>query len=93
MRVTKERITHLAGALLAKLQEEQVLDLAGGKSQALEALGKAITMELSVEDRVNAEVRQLLQAYQTDIEQGRVDEQKMFTMIKSKFIKDRGLIL
>ena len=80
MRLSKERITHLADALLSKLEGEQLLELVGPKHQALEALDRAITEELSVEDRVNAEVRQLLKGYQAEIEQGRVDEQKMFTM-------------
>jgi len=93
VRLPKERIIHLAGALLSKLEGEQLLELAGPKHQALEALERAITEELSIEDRVNAEVRELLKAYQAEIEQGRVDEQKMFTMIKKKLTKDRGLIL
>jgi len=52
-----------------------------------------MTEELSVEDRLNAEVRQLMKAYEKDIEHGHVDYQKMFTMIKSKLVRDRGIIL
>jgi len=38
-------------------------------------------------------VRQLLNAYEQDIEQGHVDYQKMFTMVKSKLARERGIIL
>jgi len=54
---------------------------------------RAIIEELSVEDRLNAEVRQLLKAYEQEIERGHVDYQKMFTMVKSKLARERGIIL
>jgi hypothetical protein len=56
-------------------------------------LEQVMTDELSVEDRLNAEVRQLLKAYDKQIEQGQVDYQKMFQMVKQKLVRERGLIL
>jgi uncharacterized protein len=38
-------------------------------------------------------VRQLLKAYDAQIEQGQVDYQKMFQMVKQKLVRERGLIL
>lgn len=65
-----------------------------GTRQALvEALDHAITEELSVEDRLNAEIRTLMKTYTAEIERGNVDYQKMFTMIKKKLVAERGLIL
>ena len=52
-----------------------------------------MTHELSAEDRVNGEVRQLLKAYEQQIEQGQVDYQKMFQMVKQKLVRERGIIL
>jgi hypothetical protein len=52
-----------------------------------------VTDELSVEDRLNSEVRQLLKAYERQIETGQVDYQKMFAMIKQKLVRERGIIL
>lgn len=93
MKVSRERIAHLAEALLQRLEAEGHVELAGGRAAAVGALAQAITHELMVEDRLNAEVRELMKAYEAEIEKGRVDYQKMFTMIKSKLVKDRGLIL
>jgi hypothetical protein len=59
----------------------------------VEALDQAVTDELSIEDRLNGEVRQLLKAYEREIEAGQVDYQKMFTMIKQKLVRERGIIL
>jgi hypothetical protein len=42
---------------------------------------------------LNAEVRQLMKQYDAEIERGGVDYQKMFTMIKNKLVRERGLIL
>ena len=83
----------MADALAARLQHEGHIELVGGRKQLLTSLEHAITEELSVEDRVNAEVRQLLKGYEKEIEQGRVDYQKMFTMIKQKLVRERGIIL
>jgi hypothetical protein len=52
-----------------------------------------MTEELGVEDRLNAEVRRLMEPYEDQIEQGHVDYQKMFTMIKQKLVRERGIIL
>jgi hypothetical protein len=93
MRLSKERVHHMADALVARLQSEDHIELLGERKQLMALLEHAITDELSVEDRVNAEVRQLLKAYDTEIERGQVDYQKMFTMIKQKLVRDRGIIL
>ena len=93
MKLPKERVSHLAEALTSRLQAEGYLELVGDKKAAVEALDRAMTDELMVEDRLNAEVRELMKAYEAEIEKGRVDYHKMFTMIKSKLAKDRGLIL
>jgi Uncharacterized protein conserved in bacteria len=93
MRLTKERVRHLAESLTGHLQRQDDLEVAGDRKVLVEALDHAITQELSAEDRLNAEVRQLLKAYEQQIEQGQVDYQKMFQMVKQKLVRERGIIL
>ncbi|HEU5406520.1 MAG TPA: DUF507 family protein [Nitrospira sp.] len=93
MRLSKERVRHMAESLTGRLQEEGHIELVGERKGFVEALDQAITHELSAEDRVNAEVRQLLKAYEHQIAQGQVDYQKMFQMVKQKLIRERGIIL
>jgi hypothetical protein len=83
----------MADALVTRLVQEGHLALTGTPRALVETLEQAITDELSVEDRLNGEVRQLLKAYEREIETGQVDYQKMFTMIKQKLVRERGLIL
>ena len=93
MRLSKDRIGHMAEALSSRLLEQEYLELLGPRTSLVEKLTHVMTDELSVEDRLNAEVRHLMKAYEAEIERGGVDYQKMFTMIKSKLVKERGLIL
>lgn len=93
MRLSKERVHHMAESVAGHLHAEGHIVLTGERTTFVEALEQAITHELSVEDRVNAEVRQLLKAYEQQIEQGQVDYQKMFQMVKQKLVRERGIIL
>ncbi len=93
MKLPKQRIGRLAESIIRRLQGEGCLDVTGEQRAALAGLEHAITDELLVEDRLNAEIKELMKAYEPEIEKGRVDDQKMFTMIKTKLVKDRGLIL
>jgi hypothetical protein len=93
MRLSKERVKHMAETLAARLIQEGHVELLAQQKSLVEVLHHAVTEELSIEDRLNAEVRQLLQAYEQQIENGQVDYQKMFTMIKQKLVRERGIIL
>jgi hypothetical protein len=83
----------MAETLAARLVQDGHLALTGMPKALVEALDQAVTNELSIEDRLNAEVRQLLKGYEREIESGQVDYQKMFTMIKQKLVRERGIIL
>ncbi len=93
MRLSKERVRRMAENLIGRLHEEGHIEFIGDRKGFVEVLDQAITHELSVEDRVNAEVRQLLKAYEQQIAQGQVDYQKMFQMVKQKLVRERGIIL
>ncbi len=93
MRLSKERVRHMAETVAGRLEQEGHINLTGDRKAFIDALNRVMTEELSLEDRVNAEVRQLLTAYEKQIEQGQVDYQKMFQMVKQKLVRERGLIL
>ena len=93
MRLSKERVKHMAESLAARLVQDGHVTVTGTSKGFAEALDQVMTEELSVEDRLNSEVRQLLKAYEHQIEAGQVDYQKMFTMIKQKLVRERGIIL
>ncbi len=93
MRMTKERIRHVSSTVLDRLKSQQLFDVTGSQEKLVDALDKAITEELLVEDRLNAEVRKILKQYDAEFDSGRADYQKMFVMVKSKLVKERSIIL
>jgi uncharacterized protein len=93
MRLSKERIRHISDSLATRLQQEGQVAIVGDRKAFIEQIDHAIVEELSIEDRLNAEVRQLLKSYEQDIERGHVDYQRMFTMVKKKLVQERGIIL
>ena len=93
MRLKKDRIAALAQALVDRLTEQQAIRLNVPRADLVSSLDRIITEELLLEDRLEAEVRQILQTYQAEIGKGNVDERKMFLMIKRQLAKERGIIL
>lgn len=93
IRMTKERIRHVSSAVLERLKSQQLFDVTGSKEKLIDALEKSITDELSVEDRLNAEVRKMLKQYDAEFDSGRADYQKIFVMVKRKLVKERSIVL
>jgi hypothetical protein len=93
MRLTKERIQSIVSTTIGRLRTQGLIEITGSTENLTRLLDHAITEELAVEDRLNAEIREILKKFESDFEKGRADYQKMFTMVKQKLIRERGLIL
>jgi len=93
VKLSREQIAQIAESLASHLLGEGQIELVGSRQTLVDTVVRAITDELQVEDRLNEEVRQLMKRYEAEIERGHADYQKMFTMIKNKLVKERGLIL
>jgi hypothetical protein len=93
MRMTKERIRNISSAVLDRLKTQELFEVSGTKSKLIDALEKAITDELSVEDKLNDEVRKMLKQYDAEFNSGRADYQKMFLMVKNKLVRERNIVL
>ncbi|MCW5781692.1 MAG: DUF507 family protein [Nitrospirales bacterium] len=93
MRLNKVRIHHMAVSVIERLQASGLLQIQGKPEVVIQKLEAAILTELQVEDRLNADVREMLKQFEREFAEGRADYQKMFTMVKQKLIKERGVIL
>lgn len=83
----------MAEAISTRLEEDGHIALKGNRKVFAESLNSVITEELSIEDKLNAEVRQMLKAHEQEIERGHGDYQKMFSLLKQKLVRERGIIL
>jgi len=93
MRLNTIRIHQMAATVIERLEAQGLLQIQGKTDLVVQQLETAITTELQVEDRLNADVRELLKQFEQEFAAGRADYQKMFSMVKQKLIKERGLIL
>jgi len=93
MKLSKERISSISHLILDRLIQAKAIHLNLGQNELTAALETLITEELQIEDRLNDEVRQVLKAYETEIDKGDLDYRKMFQMTKRQLAKERGIIL
>jgi len=93
MRLNKIRVHHMAVSVIERLQSGGLLQIQGKSEVVIQQLESAILSELQVEDRLNADVREMLKQFEREFAEGRADYQKMFMMVKQKLIKERGVIL
>jgi hypothetical protein len=93
MRLKKEMVQYIAQVMAKKLTERGYITYEGNLRN-LEALFTNVIIEdLLVEDRLNEEVREILEQHQEEINRGNIDYHKMFLMIKRKLAQERGLVL
>lgn len=52
-----------------------------------------ISEDMQLEDKLNEEVKDIMERYDEDLKSGKVDYNKLFTLIKQQLIKERKLIL
>ncbi len=93
MRLNPVRIHHMATTVVERLQSRGLLEIQGKAESVVKQVEDAITMELNAEDRLNADVRDMLKQFEREFNEGRADYQKMFSMVKQKLIKERGIVL
>jgi hypothetical protein len=93
MRLNSVRVHQMAVSVVERLTSGGLLQIQEKPDVVVRQLETAIMSELQVEDRLNAEVRELLKQFEREFSEGRADYQKMFTMVKQKLIKERGIIL
>ena len=93
MKLSKERIVGLAGLLVEKLTAVGMLEPVVDRKALVASLDRVITCELSVEDRINAEAKELMRKYEAEIARGHLNEHQIFQMIKKQLVKEKGVIL
>ena len=95
MRLTKELTEHLAKNIVKSLLDKDkgkiIWEESPEKLQTI--INGIITEDLMVEDRLNEEVKTLLDSKTEEYERSMMDYGRVFQMVKSKLVRERGLIL
>ena len=93
MKLSKERVATLSALLVDKLIAGGMIEPVGARKALTVSLEQVIVDELSVEDRINAQAKELMGKYEAEIAKGHMDEHQVFLMIKKQLVKEKGAIL
>jgi hypothetical protein len=92
MLFSKEYVGYLARQLTKKLIEGEFIE-APNPAPVTERINQAIVDELSVEDRINDEVRAILEAYSNEMQKTGANYQEMFKKVKNELVRKYKAVL
>jgi hypothetical protein len=92
MRLTKNQVEYIAYRITKELQDKEMTDSENPANMAQSVIN-IMTDELSVEDRLNDEVREILNDHAEEMRRTNVEYREMFKMIKKKLSRERQIIL
>jgi hypothetical protein len=92
MRLNKNQIEHMAFIIVRNLLKEEKI-IADDRNKLTESLMNLITDEFQKEDKLDQEVREILNKHMEKIRSENIEYQTMFRMIKTKLAKERNIVL
>jgi hypothetical protein len=94
MLLNRDYVGHMASEVVKKLVEDKLVEI---KEKDLEPVITRIRLrmmeEITVEDKVNDEVRNILTQHQDEMRRSGISYQEMFKKVKGQIARDRKLIL
>lgn len=94
MLLNRDYVGHMASEVVKKLLEDQQVEI---KEKDQEAVITRVRLrmleEITIEDKVNEQVRNILTQYQDEMRRTGVSYQEMFKKVKGQIARDRKLIL
>ena len=92
MALRREYVHLLSKKIVEELVKLEMIEIPDGFDLA-EQLFPVMDAEVNLEDRINEEVRLLLNQYQDQMRQSGASYQEMFKLIKNKLVRERKLVL
>jgi hypothetical protein len=92
MLISRDYVTYMAGEVVKRLIASQMIEAPSPDALA-QQLRAAMQDEISVEDRLNEEARQILTQYADDMARTGASYQEMFKKVKGELARQRKLIL
>jgi hypothetical protein len=86
MLLSKEYVGYLARQVTNKLMDGKFIHSAN-KNVAVERVNAALLEELGVEDRINEEVRLILDAYSDEMRKNGANYAEMFKKVKNELVR------
>jgi hypothetical protein len=93
MRIPKTWVPLMAKKIVDNIISKRLIKPIVPAEKLLSETEELILYELTIEDRLNEEVREILRKHASEIEQGRMDYKRLFELTKKKLVKEKNLIL
>ena len=94
MLLNRDYVGHMAAQVVKKLVEDQLVEI---KEKDLDPViirvRHRVMEEITVEDKINEEVRTILTQHQDEMRRSGISYQEMFKKVKGQIARDRKLIL
>jgi hypothetical protein len=92
MRLSADEIQFISRKIVKTLVAAERLEV-DDEARVVEAIGKVIVDELSVEDRLNDEAREVLAQHMSQMERSDITYSEMFRKVKRELAKKKGIVL
>ena len=92
MLLSKEYVGYLARQITKRLIDGKFI-AAKEVPPVVEQINSSLTEELSLEDRINDDVRKILEAYSDEMRRSGANYQEMFKKIKNELVKKYKAVL
>ena len=92
MLLNRDLVGHMAAETLKKLVEGELVEVKTPEA-VVPKLRHAMLEEITVEDRINDEARQILIQHQEQMRNSGISYQEMFKKVKAQLARDRKLVL
>jgi len=93
MKLSPEKIEALSASLVDVLADTDGVLFRSDDSALRLAIAEIITDELMVEERLEAEIHKMLQAYKYEITMGRLNYDDLYRKLRNKLIAERRIVL
>ena len=92
MQFQREYVAYMAKQLLKRLSEDGLISI-DQPDYVLEVMSQVMLEELSVEDRINDEVRKILEEHGNEMKELGATYEDAFKAIKKELVRQRKVIL
>ncbi len=92
MLLSRDFVAHMAAQLIKRLVESEMIEVSA-QEPVIQRVRRSIQEEISVEERLNEEVRNKLTEFQDDIRRSGASYQEMYKKAKAQLARERKLIL
>ena len=94
MLLNRDYVGYMASEIVKKLMEGNLVEIKEKDVEpVITRVRHRMMEEITVEDKVNEEVRTILTQYQDDMRRSGISYQEMFKKVKGQIARDRKLIL